>query len=176
MTEKCFPFFLFIEIFCTCVNVYAINISKLNINQTKHTFTNESALIFDSETILNNSFEDECSNEYCLSEDEYMDLIIEHIYPNPFEWLLVGMHLITFVVGLVGNALVCIAVYKNRAMRNVTNYFIVNLAVADFMVLLFCLPATVLWDITETWFMGNLLCKIVLYFQRTKIKGIVLMK
>ncbi|KAL6963195.1 Orexin receptor type 2, partial [Sarracenia purpurea var. burkii] len=106
-----------------------------------------------------------CSNEYCLDDDDYLDLIIDHILPTPFEWILIIMHTVTFVVGLVGNALVCIAVYKNRGMRNVTNYFIVNLAVADFMVILFCLPPTVVWDVTETWFMGTLLCKIVLYFQ-----------
>lgn len=55
--------------------------------------------------------------------------------------------------------------FRNRTMRTVTNYFIVNLAVADFLVILICLPPTVLWDVTETWFMGTLACKIVLYFQ-----------
>lgn len=65
----------------------------------------------------------------------------------------------------VGNALVCIAVYTNYTMRTVTNIFIVNLAVADFFVILFCLPPTVVWDVTETWFMGRTLCKILVYFQ-----------
>jgi len=50
-------------------------------------------------------------------------------------------------------------------MRTVTNYFIVNLAVADFLVILICLPPTVVWDVTETWFMGTIACKMVLYFQ-----------
>ncbi|KFB46963.1 hypothetical protein ZHAS_00014978 [Anopheles sinensis] len=65
----------------------------------------------------------------------------------------------------VGNALVCIAVYTNHTMRTVTNIFIVNLAVADFFVILFCLPPTVVWDVTETWFMGKAMCKVVIYFQ-----------
>lgn len=119
-------------------------------------------------SMMNSSFESDevnCTNEYCVSDFEYIDLILEHIFPTPFEWVLIVMHVITFVVGLVGNALVCIAVYKNNSMRNVTNIFIVNLAVADFMVILFCLPPTVVWDVTETWFMGTALCKIVLYFQ-----------
>jgi 7 transmembrane receptor (rhodopsin family) len=64
----------------------------------------------------------------------------------------------------VGNALVCIAVY-NPTMRTVTNIFIVNLAVADFFVILFCLPPTVVWDVTETWFMGKAMCKVITYFQ-----------
>ncbi|KAL1454870.1 hypothetical protein WDU94_009001 [Cyamophila willieti] len=50
-------------------------------------------------------------------------------------------------------------------MRTVTNYYIVNLAVADFLVILICLPPTVVWDVTETWFMGLVLCRVVLYSQ-----------
>ncbi|KAH0821636.1 hypothetical protein GEV33_001155 [Tenebrio molitor] len=50
-------------------------------------------------------------------------------------------------------------------MRTVTNYFIVNLAVADFLVILFCLPPSVVWDVTITWFFGVAMCKIVLYLQ-----------
>lgn len=50
-------------------------------------------------------------------------------------------------------------------MRTVTNIFIVNLAVADFFVILLCLPPTVVWDVTETWFLGETLCKVVIYFQ-----------
>jgi len=52
-----------------------------------------------------------------------------------------------FLVGLVGNLLVVSVVCRSPRMRNVTNYFIVNLAVADILVLVFCLPATLLSNI-----------------------------
>ncbi|GBP70448.1 Orexin receptor type 2 [Eumeta japonica] len=104
--------------------------------------------------------------EYCnYTKEEYMDMLNEYIFPQPYEWVLISTHAIVFVIGLIGNALVCIAVYRNHSMRTVTNYFIVNLAVADFMVILICLPPTVLWDVTETWFFGTAMCRIVLYFQ-----------
>ncbi|KAK8769880.1 hypothetical protein V5799_013655, partial [Amblyomma americanum] len=106
-----------------------------------------------------------CVNELCVSEAEYLDLLEEYIFPSTYEWGLIGLHVAVFVVGLVGNCLVCVAVYRNQSMRTVTNYFIVNLAVADFLVILVCLPPTVLWDVTETWFFGAALCKIVLYLQ-----------
>lgn len=106
-----------------------------------------------------------CSNEYCLSEEDYISLMEDHIFPTTYEWVMIALHAIVFLVGLVGNALVCVAVYRNHSMRTVTNYFIVNLAVADFMVIFFCLPPTVVWDVTETWFLGTALCKIVVYFQ-----------
>lgn len=104
--------------------------------------------------------------EYCnMTREEYLEMLDDYIFPQPYEWVLIGTHAVVFFIGLVGNALVCIAVYRNHAMRTVTNYFIVNLAVADFMVILICLPPTVLWDVTETWFFGTAMCRIVLYFQ-----------
>lgn len=104
-------------------------------------------------------------DESCMSEEDYLDLIEEYIYPTPYEWAFISLHIIVFLVGLIGNALVCISVYRNTSMRTVTNYGIVNLAVADFLVILICLPPTVLWDVTETWFLGQIMCKVVLYFQ-----------
>lgn len=50
-------------------------------------------------------------------------------------------------------------------MRTVTNYFIVNLSLADVLVTITCLPATLVVDITETWFFGQSLCKVIPYLQ-----------
>ncbi|TGZ47070.1 Orexin receptor type 2 [Temnothorax longispinosus] len=106
-----------------------------------------------------------CTNDYCIPDEDYIELMVQHIFPKFSYWVLIAMHSIVFVVGLIGNALVCMAVYRNHSMRNVTNYFIVNLAVADLLVLLICLPPSVLWDVTETWFLGLKLCKAVPYLQ-----------
>ncbi|XP_023244000.1 orexin receptor type 1-like [Centruroides sculpturatus] len=115
-----------------------------------------------------------CTNEYCVSDEEYISMIEDYIFPNPYEWVLVAFHITVFFVGLIGNALVCISVYRNHSMRTVTNYFIVNLAVADFLVILVCLPPTVLWDVTETWFFGRIMCKLVLYLQTVSVSVSVL--
>ncbi|XP_033336951.1 orexin/Hypocretin receptor type 1 isoform X1 [Megalopta genalis] len=110
-----------------------------------------------------------CSNVYCISNEEYVDRMMNYIFPKFWDWALIASHTVIFVIGLVGNALVCIAVYRNHSMRTVTNYFIVNLAIADFLVLLLCLPFTVLWDVTETWFLGLTLCKAVPYLQTVSV-------
>ena len=109
-----------------------------------------------------------CKNERCLTDDEYLNEIIAYVMNWTEQWdqlVMIVLHVIVFVIGLVGNFLVCLAVYRNHTMRTVTNLFIVNLAIADFLVVLICLPPTVLWDFTETWFFGSTLCKIILYFQ-----------
>ncbi|XP_054003912.1 orexin receptor type 2-like [Hylaeus anthracinus] len=110
-----------------------------------------------------------CSNLDFLTDEEYKECVWDYIFPSALEWVLIASHGVIFVAGLLGNALVCIAVYRNHTMRTVTNYFIVNLAVADFLVILLCLPFTVVWDITETWFLGLALCKTVPYLQTVSV-------
>ena len=115
----------------------------------------------------------ECSNDYCVSDEEYLNMIWDYIWPNPYEWVLICFYLVVFVVGIIGNFLVCFAVWRNHSMRTVTNYFIVNLAIADFSVILICMPPTVLGDITETWYMGSVMCKIVKYLQVSELHFLV---
>ncbi|XP_076315738.1 orexin receptor type 2-like [Tachypleus tridentatus] len=115
-----------------------------------------------------------CTNSYCIPDEDYIELIEEYIFPTRYEWTLIFFHFCVFVVGLMGNALVCISVYRNNTMQTVTNYFIVNLAVADFLVILICLPPSVLWDVTETWFFGAIMCKLVLYLQSVSVSVSVL--
>ncbi|KAK0052134.1 orexin receptor type 2 [Biomphalaria pfeifferi] len=115
-----------------------------------------------------------CWNDYCMDEEAYFDSLADYIQPKHYEWVFVVVYLITFVVGLVGNALVCFAVCRNPNMRTVTNVFIVNLAVGDFLVILFCLPPTLLHDVTETWFLGSITCKAVLFLQPTSVSVSVL--
>lgn len=107
-------------------------------------------------------------NMTCEEYEDYIDEIIEYVKPTSSEWVLIALQFLVFIVGLIGNGLVCIAVYRNKSMRTVTNYYIVNLAVADFLVILICLPPTVVWDVTETWFMGLILCRVVLFSQVRK--------
>lgn len=49
---------------------------------------------------------------------------------------------IVFVVGIFGNFFVISVVFRVPRMRTVTNLFIANLAIADILVIVFCVPAT----------------------------------
>ncbi|CAH1775170.1 unnamed protein product [Owenia fusiformis] len=113
-------------------------------------------------------------NEYNLTDEEYIDDILQFIFPTPPEWFLILLYTIIFIVGIVGNFLVCFAVWRNHHMRTVTNYFIVNLAIGDFLVILVCLPPTVLTDVTETWYLGTVMCKIIKYIQGVSVAVSVL--
>ncbi|XP_062924713.1 orexin receptor type 2 [Mobula hypostoma] len=98
----------------------------------------------------------------------------EYLYPKEYEWVLIIAYIVVFIVALLGNILVCVAVWKNHHMRTVTNYFIVNLSFADILVTIICLPASLFVDITETWFFGHVLCKIIPYLQTVAVSVSVL--
>ena len=106
-----------------------------------------------------------CSNYYCDSDEEYLDKVFDYVYPTVFEWTCAVLFGVVFVMGLIGNSLVCFVVGKNRSMRTTTNIFIVNLSIGDVMVTILCLPTTVVGDVTETWFLGSAACKIIIYLQ-----------
>ncbi|XP_005811951.1 orexin receptor type 2 [Xiphophorus maculatus] len=108
-------------------------------------------------------------------DDELLRYIwTDYLHPKEYEWVLIVAYIVVFFVSLIGNSLVCFAVWKNRHMRTVTNYFIVNLSLADVLVTIICLPASLVVDITETWFFGETLCKIVPYLQTISVSVSVL--
>jgi 7 transmembrane receptor (rhodopsin family) len=56
-----------------------------------------------------------------------------------YEWTY--MFVIVFIIlGGLGNILVCLAVALDKKLQNVTNYFLLSLAVADLLVSLFVMP------------------------------------
>ena len=57
---------------------------------------------------------------------------------------LVTAYLAVLLVGVAGNVLVIAVMSKSPRMRTVTNYFITNLAIADLLVLVVCLPPTLI--------------------------------
>lgn len=56
-------------------------------------------------------------------------------------------YFVVFAIGLVGNFLVIAVVFRVPRMRTVTNLFIVNLAIADILVVFLCIPATLVSNI-----------------------------
>uniref|UniRef100_A0A672PQG9 Pyroglutamylated RFamide peptide receptor n=1 Tax=Sinocyclocheilus grahami TaxID=75366 RepID=A0A672PQG9_SINGR len=63
----------------------------------------------------------------------------------------VVMYVIIFALALVGNSLVVYIVVRKRAMRTATNIFICSLAVSDLLITFFCIPFTLLQNISSEW-------------------------
>lgn len=53
------------------------------------------------------------------------------------------------ILGAAGNAMVCIAIFTDRRLQNVTNYFLFSLAIADLLVSLIVMPFSVLTELHD---------------------------
>nr|XP_060627973.1 histamine H3 receptor [Anolis sagrei ordinatus] len=64
------------------------------------------------------------------------------------------------VATVVGNALVMLAFVVDSSLRTQNNYFLLNLAISDFLVGAFCIPLYVPYVITGRWTFGRSFCKL----------------
>lgn len=75
--------------------------------------------------------------------------------------LSVGIVLAVFILfAIVGNILVILSVACNRQLQTVTNYFIINLAIADLLLSTLVLPFSATLEVLGTWVFGRIFCDI----------------
>ncbi|XP_012536196.1 allatostatin-A receptor isoform X2 [Monomorium pharaonis] len=108
-----------------------------------------------------------CSTQFTLLADD-----VDACRPREFEYELVHSIIVVVVplffgiigiLGLAGNSLVVLVVAANPGMRSTTNILIINLAVADLLFVIFCIPFTATDFVLPYWPFGNVWCKIVQY-------------
>ncbi|NXG78293.1 NMUR2 protein, partial [Baryphthengus martii] len=84
--------------------------------------------------------------KYLNSTEDYLALLYgprrSHLFlPMALVYTLI------FIVGVVGNFLVCLVILKHRNMKTPTNYYLFSLAISDLLVLLFGMPL----EVYEMW-------------------------
>lgn len=65
----------------------------------------------------------------------------------------------TTLLSLTGNLLVCLAFYRKRRLRTVTNFYMLSLAVADIMVAMFVFPYRTVASGMRGWPFSNDYCQ-----------------
>ncbi|RUS78462.1 hypothetical protein EGW08_013785, partial [Elysia chlorotica] len=79
-------------------------------------------------------------------------------------------NILIFLVGTIGNSMVIVVVARVRDMRSNINLYLVNLSVADLLVLLVCQPSALLeFYAKERWFLGRELCLMVPVLEHTVV-------
>ncbi|KAK1175172.1 alpha-1D adrenergic receptor-like [Acipenser oxyrinchus oxyrinchus] len=73
----------------------------------------------------------------------------------------IGVLLAVFILfAIVGNILVILSVICNRHLQTVTNYFIINLAIADLLLSIIVLPFSASLEVLRFWVFGRIFCNI----------------
>lgn len=77
------------------------------------------------------------------------------------------LYLIIFLLAVVGNGLVILTLVHNKRMRTVTNLFLLNLAISDLLLGIFCMPFTLVGLVLRDFIFGEIMCKLLPYLQGT---------
>ena len=64
------------------------------------------------------------------------------------------------LAALAGNVMVCLALYRNAALRKVPNYFVLSLALTDLAIAVFVIPLSASSSIANRWVFGTVGCQI----------------
>ncbi|KAA0717465.1 Melanopsin-A Opsin-4A [Triplophysa tibetana] len=80
--------------------------------------------------------------------------------PDHVHYIIAFIILIIGTLGVTGNALVMFAFYSNKKLRSLPNYFILNLAVSDFLMAITQSPILFINSLYKEWMFGELGCKI----------------
>ncbi|XP_069486745.1 neuropeptide FF receptor 2-like isoform X2 [Ambystoma mexicanum] len=81
-----------------------------------------------------------------------------YLHGPPVSAAFIISYLFIFLLCMLGNGLVCFIVLTSKHMRTVTNLFILNLAISDLLVGIFCMPTTLLDNIIAGWPFGSTVC------------------
>ncbi|KAM4604378.1 alpha-1A adrenergic receptor [Polymixia lowei] len=112
------------------------------------------------------------SNDGTYFDEAFNLSLLDQIYPNNSnttctnitldpQLVAVGVFLSIFIlVAIVGNILVILSVLCNKHLQTVTNFFIVNLAIADLLLSIIVLPFSASLEVLGCWVFGRIFCNI----------------
>ncbi|XP_022257121.1 cholecystokinin receptor-like [Limulus polyphemus] len=82
---------------------------------------------------------------------------------------LILLYTIILLLAIVGNTLVIITLAINKRMRTVTNVFLMNLAISDLLLGVFCMPFTLAGALLREFIFGEAMCRLIPYFQAVSV-------
>ncbi|CAG5120670.1 unnamed protein product, partial [Candidula unifasciata] len=75
--------------------------------------------------------------------------------------ILITLYTFTTLAAVVGNSLAIIVFTKGKRSNTDLRYFLLNLAIADLIMAIFCIPFTLAYQIADTWLFSSFMCPVV---------------
>jgi len=85
--------------------------------------------------------------------------------PDEHQYVLYALYTTTTMLAVTGNTIVIAVLTVGRRSRTDLRAFLINLAVADLTMAIFCMPFTFTTTMLHDWIFGAAMCTIVLFLQ-----------
>ncbi|PVD34523.1 hypothetical protein C0Q70_05798 [Pomacea canaliculata] len=74
-----------------------------------------------------------------------------------------------FLLSVGGNSLVILTLVRHKKMRTITNMLLLNLAVSDLLLAVFCMPFTLIPMLMKAFIFGPVICVLIRYLQAVSV-------
>ncbi|XP_041357708.1 cholecystokinin receptor type A-like [Gigantopelta aegis] len=81
----------------------------------------------------------------------------------------IALYSIIFLLSVTGNILIIVTLIQNKRMRTVTNVFLLNLAISDLLLAVFCMPFTLVPVLLQNFIFGAVMCVMIRYLQAVSV-------
>ena len=89
--------------------------------------------------------------------------------PHEHQYVLIALYTTTTLLAVTGNVIVLVVLAVGRRSRTDLRAFLINLAVADLTMAIFCMPFTFTSTMQHDWIFGAAMCTIVLFLQVSRL-------
>ncbi len=123
-----------------------------HVNELESVAQQQNGTIYKSSEVdsyIDGNFSNLNTSEGYMLNESWWNVFDEKYLRHSMAWTitLIVAYMLILIVGVIGNFMVILVISLRPQMRSVTNMFIMNLAVADLFVIVFCVPATLLSNI-----------------------------
>ncbi|XP_063636054.1 cholecystokinin receptor type A-like [Cydia splendana] len=96
--------------------------------------------------------------------------VTRNVSSNAYEWrFILPPYILIFTLSISGNCMVIATLANNKRMRTVTDVYLLNLAISDFLLGVFCVPFTLVGQIYRRFLFGPFLCRIIPFLQAVSV-------
>ncbi|XP_011253964.1 neuropeptide FF receptor 1 isoform X1 [Camponotus floridanus] len=153
-----------------------MRVNAIGITSTTTTSTSEATATSRIEVATNSVPSSSIPYNGTVMEMDLMTDILWDFYEKfngETNYLLIILYVPVMALAITANILLIAVVFKYHYMRSVTNYFVVNLSVADLLVTIICMPVAVSQAVSIVWSHGELMCKLSSYLQGVAVAASV---
>ncbi|CAH1775589.1 unnamed protein product [Owenia fusiformis] len=149
-------------------NALGIDVTEVNLNMMDGI----------NASFMNNTYSGIYESDYM--DNDIIDLIMANFrktlqtHDDPQSIVLICLYVPVFLGAFIGNILVLLVILTNKNMKSTTNYFLLNLGVADLLVTTLCMPMAIGKSVYKLWIYGVFMCKTTGYFQGVAVATSVL--
>ncbi|KAH9499557.1 hypothetical protein Btru_078111 [Bulinus truncatus] len=99
------------------------------------------------------------------TKEQFLEECFNRMQGSPLSHFIIIPYALIFLLSVLGNSLVILTLVRHKKMRTITNMYLLNLAISDLLLAVFCMPFTLISMLMQKFIFGSIVCFSLRYVQ-----------